>query len=168
MFLIRNIKISVKVKPLVLNNVVKKFNTEGLAFKSFSNFLTFKNNHFTFVCFKKGKRKHSHINITQIPTFSLIPEALKVIKRLFECPIVSYSVDNIIATSDLKRSICLKKVIEEKKFDKIKYNNEVFPGLFIKFSSGTVILFHSGKIVVVGCKSLDSVQCIIQTVHANI
>lgn len=168
MFQIRNIKISVKVKPMVLNNVIKKLKDKGVHVKTYTNFLTFKSDNFTFVIFKKGKKKYTHINITQIPSFCAINKSLKIIINLIQCVIVKYIIDNIIATSDLQKWINLQDVINKKVFEKVKYNNEVFPGLFIKFNDGTVILFHSGKIVVVGCKNDHSIKCILEKIHANI
>jgi TATA-box binding protein (TBP) (component of TFIID and TFIIIB) len=55
----------------------------------------------------------------------------------------------------------------------IQYNNERFPGLFIKFTrnlkkAGTAIVFHSGKIVFVGCKGMDELKCLAQAVNALI
>ena len=55
----------------------------------------------------------------------------------------------------------------------IQYNNERFPGLFVKFERnlkkvGTAIVFHSGKIVIVGCKGLDELKCLSQAVSALI
>lgn len=168
MFHVRNIKISVKIKPLVLNNVVNLLASKGISFKIYSNFVTFKNRHFTYVLFKKGKRKNCHINITQIQTLQLIKKALESIEDLLTCKVISYKVDNIIATSDVSRKISLSEIIKKNSFDVIKYNNEVFPGLFIKFKEGTVILFHSGKIVIVGCKTLESIECILKNVLVSI
>ena len=55
-----------------------------------------------------------------------------------------------------------------KKFPKIKYNNQKFPGLFITFERGTAIIFHSGKIVIVGCKTTKHIKCIMKNIVANI
>ncbi len=168
MFRIRNIKISLKVKPIVLNNAIIQLQKKGIATKTYSNFLTFKLHLYTYVVFKKGRTKHTHINITQIPSLKLINNAIEIVKQCLECKVLYFTIDNIIATSDLKKPICLIDIINKKSFDKIKYNNEIFPGLFIKFHNGTVILFHSGKIVIVGCKNKETIQWILETIHANI
>lgn len=168
MFRIRNIKISLKVKPIVLNNAIIKLQNKGIIVNTYSNFLTFKADNYTYVVFKKGHTKHTHINITQIPSIKSIRRAIEIVKKCLECKVINYKTDNIIATSDLRKPICLIDIINKKCFEKIKYNNEIFPGLFIKFSTGTVIIFHSGKIVIVGCKNQKSIQWIIETVHANI
>lgn len=168
MFLIRNIKISVKVGALILNNALSSLRSNNVISKEFCNFITFKHKSYTFVLFKTGKNKQSHINITQIRNLDSINIALNILIGLLSCTVNYYTIDNIIATSDLKRSITLQNIISNQKFERIKYNNEVFPGLFIKFNQGTVIVFHSGKIVIVGCKSIINIECLMNTVLANI
>ena len=168
MFLIRNIKVSVKVRALVLDNALSRLINKGIKTKVFSNFITFKTKHYTFVLFKSGQKKQTHVNITQIPKFSSIAKAITSLRRLLHCKVLSHTVDNIIATSDLKRTVSLKRLIQEKKFQRTKYNNEIFPGLFIKFWNGTVIVFHTGKIVIVGCKSKKSIKWILQKLIAHI
>ena len=71
--------------------------------------------------------------------------------------LLNFKVDNIIATDDFHQHLNLKEIAQRKIFEKVKYNSEQFPGLFIKFNTGTVILFHSGKIVIVGCKTQQEV-----------
>ncbi len=53
----------------------------------------------------------------------------------------------------MKRNLNLSDISKTCNFKNLKYNNEKFPGLFVKFETGTVILFHSGKLVIVGCKT---------------
>jgi TATA-box binding protein (TBP) (component of TFIID and TFIIIB) len=38
------------------------------------------------------------------------------------------------------------------------FNPERFAGLFIKLSGGTVIIFRTGKVNIVGCKSISDVN----------
>ncbi len=72
---------------------------------------------------------------------------------------------------DLKKQIILKELvnlIDKYQFNgsiDISYNNEVFPGLFIKVKQenkkiGTIIIFHSGKVVFVGIKSIKKLKCL--------
>jgi TATA-box binding protein (TBP) (component of TFIID and TFIIIB) len=168
MFLIRNIKVSVKVKPLVLNNAVLRLKHKGIKTNLFSNFITFKAKNFTFVLFKSGQKKENHINITQIPNFRSINKAIASLVKLLRCRVLRHTVDNIIATSALDRTISLRHIVHSKAFKKIKYNSEIFPGLFVKFWNGTVIIFHTGKLVIVGCKNKRSIKWILQKITANI
>jgi len=168
MFLVRNIKVSVKVKALILNNALNSLSEQNVNINNFGNFVSFKFNNFTYVLFKRGKRKDSHVNITQIPNFWFINKAIDSLIRLLNCEVRYYTVDNIIATTDLKRSVSFRHLIDRRKFKRIKYNSEVFPGLFIKFKKGTVIVFHTGKLVIVGCKSVDNIKWINTRVRALI
>lgn len=168
MFLIRNIKVSVKVNPIILNNALAQLKSEKINTKEFCNFITFKTNNYTFIIFKTGKAKDTHINITQIKDFCHIDLAINCLINLIKCTVISYTVDNIIATSDLLKSVCLSEIIEKNIFQKVKYNNEVFPGLFLKFKQGTIIVFHSGKVVIVGCKLVKDIECLMNILHAHI
>ena len=78
------------------------------------------------------------------------------------------TIDNIIATLNMNRSIDLVLVCERKLFESIKYNNELFAGLFVKFEKGTAIIFHSGKIVLVGCKNIENLEWLTQNICAVI
>lgn len=167
MFLIRNIKISVKVQALTLNNALSILKNKSIITREFGNFFSFKSNNYTFVIFKRGKQENNHINITQIPNFYSINKAINCLISLINCRVCHYVIDNIIATSDLHKSISLDSLIKSKRFKRVKYNSEIFPGLFIKFRQGTTIIFHSGKLVIVGCKSIDKIECILNTIHAN-
>jgi len=40
----------------------------------------------------------------------------------------------------------------------VKYNNQKFPGLFIKYKKGTALVFFSGKVVIVGCKNQTEIK----------
>jgi len=37
-----------------------------------------------------------------------------------------------------------------KKNYKVKYNNEKFPGMFLKLDLGTIIIFHTGSLICIG------------------
>ena len=40
---------------------------------------------------------------------------------------------------------------------KVRFNPERFPGMFVTFESNTILLFSSGKMVVIGANSEDSI-----------
>ena len=108
----------------------------------------------------------NHINVTKIPSVDKIDVAINNLKAICPVQIVSQSIDNIIATGNLARPINIKKVINQKCFAQTKYNPEQFPGIFVKFNSGTIILFHSGKIVLVGFKQIDLLNAVLDQVCA--
>jgi Transcription factor TFIID (or TATA-binding protein, TBP) len=165
---VANVKVSLKTSKIFLDNVCEIAKEKKLYCKNYKNFIVIKST-FTYIIFKsKDEQSESHVNITKIPNTKNILEAILTIQSLIPCTIISYKIDNIIATTSLKKKINLETISKSDKFRNLKYNNEKFPGLFVKFSLGTVIIFHSGKIVIVGCKSEDSIKCLIQKISALI
>ena len=163
-FKISNVKVSLKTHPISLNNVfkIKK------PFKSYKNFVVVKSK-YTYSIFKtNSKLEENHINITKIPSLHKVPKAIKYLKRYLDFSEKSRKIDNIIATFKLEKPIDLISICEKKLFESIKYNNESFPGLFVKFKQGTAILFHSGKVVLVGCKTKKDLKCLTSNICAVI
>lgn len=167
MFQVRNIKISVKIKHQPLDNVISKLKKKNINVKSYSNFISFQHK-FTYVLFKSGQKLTNHINITQIANVPKIKKSISHLSKLLKCHILSVKIDNIIATTDTYRKINLRKLLKDQNFEIKKYNNEIFPGLFAKFKKGTAIIFHSGKVVIVGCKKLKHIKWIIQQITPHI
>lgn len=167
MFSIRNIKVSLKVKSFALDNVTNCLRNKDISYKVYPNFISFKLKH-NYIIFKSGRRETNHINITKIKDFKDFIKAIVNIQKIYPLKIQKVDIDNIIATGNLSKTINLQKFSASKKYLKIKYNSETFPGLFIRFERGTVILFHTGKFVVVGCKDVIGIQCITQNIYANI
>lgn len=165
---VRNIKISLKIGLLPLNNAINILTVKNIQWKDHFNFISFRTGGFTFVLFKPSKTGYSHLNITKIKRFEDISRPIDILKDIFKCCIFNSKVDNIVATDNLQKIVDLKEVTKNKIFENIKHNPEQFPGLFIKFSVGTAILFHSGKFVVVGCRNIADVQWISDTIYAAI
>lgn len=165
---VANVKVSLKTSKISLDNVYVIANEKKLYCKNYKNFIVLKSV-FTYIIFKsKEQQSESHINITKIPKVCSISKAIDFIKSLISCSIISYKIDNIIATTNLRRDLNLANISKNCELENIKYNNEKFPGLFIKFDEGTVILFHSGKLVIVGCKSEENIRCLIRKICAHI
>jgi len=82
--------------------------------------------------------------------------------------VIRFQVDNIMATFSFPHSLSLQNLAINQFHNVAKYNCETFPGLFIKYKEGTVILFHSGKVVIVGCRREQDIQCLIQNLIAAI
>lgn len=165
--LVRNIKLSVKVHACPLDIVTRRLERKKIRFRHFGNFISFTKK-FSFVVFKPSSNGMSHVNITKVPKLgSPVKKSLRIISRLLKKKIVSHRIDNIIATSDLKKKLSLSKIAQNNSI-KVLYNNERFPGLFIKFGEGTTILYHSGKVVIVGCKTVERIKKINEWLTANI
>ena len=162
---IANVKVSIKTSPLFLDIVLRKCEEKQLYCKNYKNFLVIKDV-FTYIIFKMNKNNENHINITKIPNLDSVAIAIASIQDITDCHVISQTIDNIIASTFIKKNLDLQSI--SKLFTNVKYNNEKFPGLFIKYKIGTVILFHSGKIVIVGSKKEADIQCLIQKIFARI
>ncbi|WP_353079641.1 hypothetical protein [Flavobacterium sp.] len=161
---IANVKVSIKTSAIVLDNVITVCSEKQLYCKNYNNFLVVKDI-YTYIIFKQNKNNQNHINITKIPNIDSVSNAITRIQDLTKSVILSQNIDNIIASTSWPKQLNLKQI--STLFTNVKYNNEKFPGLFIKFPTGTVILFHSGKIVIVGCKNEKDLQCLIQKIFAR-
>src|SRR6266404_1122514 len=163
MFSVANVKISLKTLDLPLDNVCCAALANNVVVRG----------RFTFIIFKskecKDKKNNndtlSHTNITKIKNLSEVTEALDLFSSIFHRCIINYTVDNIIATSKLNRRLNLYNISQQVNTLKsklnnkhivlkfLKYNNERFPGLTLRFNIGTLLLFHSGSIVILGAKT---------------
>ncbi len=162
---IANVKVSIKTSALVLDNVIIKCTENNLYCKNYNNFLVVKDL-YTYIIFKRNSNNENHINITKIPNLDSVSNSIQRIQDLTNCLVLSQTIDNIIASTACKKQLNLQLI--STLFSNVKYNNEKFPGLFIKFKTGTVILFHSGKIVIVGSKNEQDIKCLIQNIFARI
>ena len=162
-----NIKVSISTNSISLDSVEKHLKELNSNFKRYNNFIVIRDL-FVYTLFRVGKNNLNHLNITKIKNIDEIEKVLCNLENLgFKIIRNSLKIDNITGSYDLKKEIFLGKVVEkinqEEKFKTIKvsYNNEKFPGLFLKVKEvGTVILFFSGKTVFVGCKSFENLECL--------
>jgi len=159
MIKIRNIKISVKVRAIPLNNVIKKLQEKNIEHREYLNFVTFKSK-FSYVLFKPSKNLTTHINISSIKNKRDIKKSVWFLKYNLAVVVLSLRIDNIVSTKIIGKSINLQEIIRQKVFVNARYNPEHFPGLFVKFNKGTIILFHSGKVVIVGCRTYQDIKWI--------
>lgn len=151
-----------------LNIVSSKLEQRNIAFKSYPNFIVFTLD-FTYTIFKLSKSsKNNHVNVTKIKRERDIIKAKTILSGLLQTKIFNVKIDNIIATTDLKQKLNLQDISNLKLCNIVKYNPEKFPGLFAKFTKGTVILFHSGKIVILGAKSNKEIRYILSELAKNI
>lgn len=162
---IANVKVSIKTSVIFLDNVISMCKERNLYCKNYTNFIVIKDL-YTYILFKRNKFNENHINITKIPNINSVENAISRIKDLTKCVVTNQNIDNIIASTSYKRQLNLEDI--SKLFPNVKYNNEKFPGLFIKFKTGTAIIFHSGKIVIVGSKKETDIKCLIQKIFVHI
>jgi len=159
MYKISNVKISFTCKfdyftYYYLKSFAKKITNTYIILKD-------KKNRYTYTMYRYNKtgNKHSRtINITGIKSFDLILHAVRTFQSLaldsFSCEQIR--IDNSTASGLLSHKldfVKLAKAINNKYV--LKHNLSLFPGAFIRLQNNNknVILFPSGKFILVGCKS---------------
>lgn len=159
---VRNIKISVKVGLIPLDTVTKKLQDINLAYSTYPSYVSF-HDKYNYIFFRASKNQTNHVNVTRLKSEDDIPCAITILERIIGKAIISYVIDNITATYSINQPLILDDIIH--RFKNVKYNAERFPGMFIKCSEGgSAIIFHSGKIVLLGCKTTKEIWNVINYV----
>ena len=154
MSFIKNVKISaIFISTLPIEYFERTAFTRKTKFRYARNILSIKDS-FPFTIFRKGINTF-HLNITGIKGVHQIPEAINWIKESY-CPtkeftLLSHSVDNITSSFHIGHKLCLRKIGESIKC--AKFNPERFPGLHLRTSLASAVIFNSGYINILGCKS---------------
>ena len=154
---ISNIKLSAKTPKTCLSTVEEFCFQNRIRTRRFQNFLVV-HRKFTHVLFKSSRKlsRVQHCNITKVllnETSEAIDELAFIIQK--DPQSIDFKVDNITATGSLDRTIELEDFIQGNSdiSSFISYQPEVFPGLFLKNQFGKTIIFKSGKLVIIGCKT---------------
>jgi len=89
--------------------------------------------------------------VTKIPSLGCVNLASRILeKNIFRhlpIKILSVKVDNITAVTDVERELHLLKIAKKIETDyNLAYNNEKFPGIFVKLPEGTIIIFTQEKL----------------------
>ena len=197
-----NIKFSFKIEPVSLSTVANNCVRQKCSTAKFRNFIVVrphssicKGSNWVCTIFKKSSINSAshfqHVNVTNIRSKKEIPAVIDNLRNLgINAVSDTTSIDNVtglmtvnkINIGDVIKNFTDKRADVSKTLDakfggshelSIHYNNERFPGLFIKFyrdssKIGTSIIFHTGKIVVVGCKSRKKLECLSQAVNVLI
>lgn len=168
MFKITNVKLSLKVSFNCLDTVSNLLKDKNISCKSYNNFIVFKTQ-YTYILFKSKNNIQNHLNITNISNLDEIDQAINIYKNISNSTIISQIIDNITASFSLKDTFEFLNVIDKfNSIAKVSYNSEKFPGIFIKFDIGTVIIFHTGKCIIIGCKSIENLEWLVEKIHAHI
>ena len=153
---IKNVKISIK---FLSQNLLSHFSDTALRrnvkFSYSRNILVIKDR-FTLIVFKQKNGKY-HINITGIKSLEGIKPTITWLKSTYcnqnDFQLISHDIDNITS------SFCMDSLLPLDKLatciQNSSYNSEIFHALYIKSSEGTLVVFRSGKINIVGCKSVQ-------------
>lgn len=155
---VKNVKISVSFSS---NQQMNHFFEKALARNVYCvqkrNILIIKDI-YTITVFQKLQNKY-HLNITGIKSIDTVSEVIIWIIRTY-CDengfkLISYKIDNITSSFDVKQYIPLHNLANTLKY--ASYNPERFHALYLKNNEGTIVVFQSGKINIVGCKSLENI-----------
>ena len=158
---ISNIKLSCKID--LLDETTISLNKEADT-RSHGNFTVVKKR-YVYIIFKKRKNKQSyHVNITKVPSSAEIMSSIDQLSRIITNNFIvkSYNIENMTCSFDAGFNIPVIKVfdqLEKKSFvKKARFNPERFPGIFVTFEFNTILLFSSGKMVIIGANDMQSVE----------
>ena len=147
---IHNVKASVKLKGelKVLNSYTYKD----------KNFFVIRQK-YTYIIFKK-KGGSQHVNITKIPCIAEISQSVQELKGLLAWGELTVPViDNLTATLNLGFTCNLSHLYGfMKDHYKVRYSAQKFPSLFWKLACGTALVFATGKVILVGHKTLHELE----------
>jgi TATA-box binding protein (TBP) (component of TFIID and TFIIIB) len=166
MFQITNIKLSLKLQSVSLDSVENICEKKNIYFKTYPNFIVIKTK-YTYILFKENNQNINHLNVTKIPCFLDIEDSIELFATLMNRSIFTkqQTIDNITANLSLNKNINLSHFASLYKNDYfITYKNETFSGLCIRFLSGTALLFHTGSVVIIGCKNTKDIKWILKKI----
>ena len=66
----------------------------------------------------------------------------------------------MVCSVDLQRKLSVEKIFSllRSNFPNIDYSPELFPRLSVRMSGCTAVMFHSGKVNFLGCKTFTDAQ----------
>ena len=112
----------------------------------------------TLILFVRSNNSY-HLNITGIKDLHLVNDAIIWLENTYcnksEFSLLSYNIDNITSSFDTFRHIPLDNLANV--VSNCSYNPERFHALYSKSRDGMVIVFQTGKVNIVGCKSLKNI-----------
>lgn len=167
-YTINNIKVSFKIEAISLDIVQKQLISNKISFRIYHNYYVFKIESYHCVMFKANQvLQNNHLNVTKIKSIENIEEIKKLVEKIFKRKVIHSNIDNIMATSMMSHPLLLQNLAQNQLRNIAKFNIETFPGLFLKYKEGTIILFHSGKIVIVGCRCEEDIKCLLLRTFAS-
>ena len=167
--IISNIKISVKLKSISPNTLKNLCKISNVSYNEVSNFIIFKlkdekNCERTYSIFKPNSvnQEEVHANVCGIKE-GQIEESIERLQKFLEYPLenIPYKIDTITATVKLGYKVNLRNFLHKNQIDrdnKIKFNPESFPAIFITRDKITYAIFTSGSINSIGGKSREDIE----------
>jgi len=164
---VNNVKIRVYVKPEFIDIYQTALKNTDYMTKQCSSFYVLRCK-FVFICYISGC-----VNITGIKHTSSVPFAVETLGFMLKLPheySMNVVVDNITArlTNPKVQLVNLSSksyaLREYKKVQRIKYNRERFPCMFLKTEYGTIIWSPYNKVSGVGIKSAEDLRGIYEII----
>lgn len=83
-------------------------------------------------------------------------------------PTVEVQIQNIVATANLGREVNLERLSQE--LPNVNYDPNQFPGLIYApgFDKPTVLIFETGKVVIVGAKDEQEIASIVEEIKKSV
>ena len=122
---------------------------------------------YVYTIFKSRRNPKSyHVNITKIPRKEEIRSSIEELNSVItnDFVVTSYKVENLTYSLDVGYALPLMDIFERikrKSVDivrKIRFNPERFPGMFVTFESSTILVFSSGKMVIIGANTTEKMR----------
>ena len=172
---ISNCKLSIKIPDTRIEALAEKCLKNQFDFKLYGNFIVLKvpsvssKSLYTFTVFKKSMLKQcdletstQHTNATRILLHEK-EDCIQTLQWLLECEkscILHYQIDNLTATCSLGRKISIQHfLVRNSNLQKVvAYNSEKFQGCFFTFKKSKAVLFRSGIVNILACKSINEVE----------
>ena len=155
---IKNVKLAVKYySSKHVNHFLEVANSRSVKTRKVRNILVLKDK-LTIILFVRSDNSY-HLNITGIKDLYMVNDAIIWLENTYcnksDFILLSYNIDNITSAFDTFRYIPLDKLANI--LNNCSYNPERFHALYFKTSVGMVIVFQSGKVNIVGCKTLRNI-----------
>lgn len=115
-----------------------------------------------------------HINFSGVKSFSEIAKAQRIFNEAVNVISVFKAVDNITVKLFIKQNkIFIPRLVDyltkekcaESNITEVRFDSNIFCGVFIKFQNGTVLAFKSAKCMLVGVKKRKHIQFIEDTIN---
>ena len=169
MSFIKNVKLSVKYSSSKdVNHFLDVASSRGVKTSKVRNILVLKDR-FTIILFARSSNSY-HLNITGIKDLCMVNDAIIWLENTYcnktDFNLLSYNIDNITSAFDTLRQIPLDKLANIVK--NCSYNPERFHSLYFKTSDGMIIVFQTGKVNIVGCKTLKNILSLWSFIKAKI
>ena len=155
---VKNVKLSVKYSSSKhVTHFLEVAKSRSVKTRKVRNILVLKDK-LTLILFVRSNNSY-HLNITGIKDLHLVNDAIIWLENTYcnksEFSLLSYNIDNITSSFDTFRHIPLDNLANV--VSNCSYNPERFHALYSKSRDGMVIVFQTGKVNIVGCKSLKNI-----------